>query len=331
MERVAVIGLGSIATRHRKNLRQLFPSAKLYAMSASGRSPDETVSDADHLMDSIDALVKEHIQFAIVASPASFHAEHSIPLIKAGIPVLIEKPVVAKLAELKELQEVAGGYSTPIAVGYCLRYLSSAAEMKKYLKSELLGDIYHAHVEIGQYLPDWRPTKDYRETVSAKAALGGGVLLELSHEFDYTNWLLGDLTLQHALLRSTEELALEVEDSADVLLTTDQQVVVHMHLDFLQRSAYRQCRFVGSRGALEWDLIGNQIRHNSEGSIKTIYSEPAWDKNKMYMAMVQDFTSSLAGQPSSYISLDEAAKTVELIEKIKTRYPILEFPTPLED
>ncbi|ENM3943434.1 Gfo/Idh/MocA family oxidoreductase [Vibrio cholerae] len=322
MERVAVIGLGNIATRHRRNLKQLFPHAQLYAMSASGRMPHETVSDADHLVDSIDALIAQQVQLVIVASPAPFHAAHAIPLIEAGIAVLIEKPVTAKLDELKALQEAAAQSQTPVAVGYCLRYLSSAIEMKKYLSSAMLGNLYHAHVEIGQYLPDWRPSKDYRESVSARAALGGGALLELSHEFDYTQWLLGELTLQHAILRQSEELGLEVEDSADMLLSTEQNAVVHLHLDFLQRKAYRQCRFVGSQGALEWDLISNEIRLVSAQGTQVLYSEPTWDKNQMYTAMVLDFVGHIHRQPSQCVSLDEAAKSLELIAQIKTRYPI---------
>lgn len=37
MERIAVIGLGNISIRHRKNLKYLYPLASIYAMSASGQ------------------------------------------------------------------------------------------------------------------------------------------------------------------------------------------------------------------------------------------------------------------------------------------------------
>lgn len=322
MKRVAVVGLGNIATRHRRNLKQLFPDAQVYAMSASGRIPQEVVSDADHVVDSIDVLIEQQLQLVIVASPAPLHALHAIPLIEAGIPVLIEKPVTATLNELKILEKAAVQHLTPVVVGYCIRYLSSAIEMKKYLTSGMLGNTYHAHIEVGQYLPDWRPSKDYRESVSARAALGGGALLELSHEFDYTQWLLGELTLEHAILSQSDELNLEVEDSADVLFRTEQQAVVHLHLDFLQRKAYRKCRFVGSQGALEWDLIGNEIRFVSAQGMQVLYSEPTWDKNQMYMAMVLDFVGHIHRQPSQCVSINEAAKSLELIEQIKTRYPI---------
>ncbi|WP_335920961.1 Gfo/Idh/MocA family oxidoreductase [Shewanella algae] len=322
MERVAVIGLGNIAIRHRRNLKLLFPNIQLFAMSASGRIPQEPVSDADHLIGSIDAVIANKVQLAIIASPAPFHVSHALPLIQAGIPVLIEKPVAVSIESTQKLQDAASRYRTPVAVGYCLRYLSSALKMKSLLASDKIGHLYHAHVEIGQYLPDWRPSKDYRESVSAKASLGGGALLELSHEFDYTQWLLGDLTLEHAILRQTKELDLEVEDNADLLLSTSKQAIVHMHLDFLQRKAHRQCRFVGSKGALEWDLIGNEIRFVTPQGIQVLYSEPEWDKNQMYTAMLADFVAQINQQPAQCVSLAEAAQSVELIEEIKQRFPI---------
>ncbi|ELV8627090.1 Gfo/Idh/MocA family oxidoreductase [Vibrio cidicii] len=317
MERVAVVGLGNIATRHRRNLKQLFPNALLYAMSASGRMPQEAVSDADRLVESIDALIAQQVQLVIVASPAPFHAKHAIPLIKAGIAVLIEKPVSATLDEAKALQEVATQYQTPVAIGYCLRYLPSAVEIKKYLSSGMLGNLYHAHVEIGQYLPDWRPSKDYRESVSARSELGGGALLELSHELDYSQWLLGDLTLEHAILRSSKELSLKVEDSADMIFTTSQQAVLYVHLDFLQRRAYRCCRFVGSKGVLMWDLMKNELLFHSSQGDEVLYSDPRYDRNNMYLDMMIDFIDQVKGFSSKNVSVSDATKIIELIEQVK--------------
>ncbi|MGM7313881.1 hypothetical protein ACOI3P_29990, partial [Acinetobacter baumannii] len=68
---------------------------------------------------------------------------------------------------LRDRIDAENEYQTPVAVGYCLRYLPSAQKVKQILQEGILGTLYNAFIEIGQYLPDWRPTKDYRETVSA--------------------------------------------------------------------------------------------------------------------------------------------------------------------
>ena len=317
MKNIAVIGLGNIATRHRRNLKMLFPEAKLIVMSASGRIPKEPVSDSDHIAESIDEIIQLQVQFAIIASPAPFHAQHAIPLIKAGIPVLIEKPVSVTQTDAQALIDAEVQYKTPVAVGYCLRYLPSAQKVRQMIQEGVIGNLYNAFVEIGQYLPDWRPTKDYRETVSAKTELGGGVLLELSHELDYAQWILGSLAPQYVILRSSAELGLEVEDNADLLMTTSKGAVVNIHLDFLQRKAYRKCRFIGSEGCIEWDLIQNEVVLITAKERKEIYSAPEWDKNQMYLEMITDFIRKINGQPNQSISLQEAERTVGLIVEMK--------------
>ncbi|MBP2605812.1 Gfo/Idh/MocA family protein [Acinetobacter calcoaceticus] len=317
MKNIAVIGLGNIATRHRRNLKLLFPEAKLIAMSASGRVPKEPVGDSDHIAESINEIVQSEVQFAIIASPAPFHAQHAIPLIQAGIPVLIEKPVSVTQADAQALIDAEAKYQTPVAVGYCLRYLPSAQKVRQMLQEGVIGTLYNAFIEIGQYLPDWRPTKDYRETVSAKAELGGGVLLELSHELDYAQWILGSLIPRHVILRASEELGLEVEDNADLLMTTMKGAVVNIHLDFLQRKAHRKCRFIGSEGCIEWDLIQNEVVLITARDKQVIYSVPEWDKNKMYLEMVTDFIRKINGQPNQSITLQEAERTVGLIVEMK--------------
>ncbi|OLQ86152.1 oxidoreductase [Vibrio panuliri] len=319
INRVAVIGLGNIATRHRRNLKSLFPHAKLLAMSASGRTPGESISDCDEIVNSIDALIEQKVQLAIVASPAPFHARHANVLLAAKIPVLIEKPLATSSDDCFEISEAARQSGTAVAVGYCLRYLSSAQRIKALFEQGIIGDLYHAHIEIGQYLPDWRPGRDYRQCVSARSELGGGALLELSHELDYAQWLLGPLDLQYAILRSSSELGLDVEDSADLMTTTGSGAVVTVHLDFLQRQAYRCCRFVGSQGVVEWDLIGNSIHFIDLHGRRELYSEPKWDKNLMYLEMVRDFVRAIKQQDNQVITLSEASLSVSLIEQIKQR------------
>lgn len=317
IRKVAVIGLGNIATRHRRNLKYLIPNVELVVMSASGRVPTEEISDSDTIVTNIDDLIEAKVELVIVASPAPFHAQHSIPLIKAGIPTLIEKPVTTTREDADAIQKVIDEYGTPVAIGYCLRYLPSAQKLKVLLDNKVIGTLYNANIEIGQYLPDWRPSKNYRDCVSANEKLGGGALLELSHEFDYTQWLLGPLELQHAILRSSDELGLQVEDIADILTLTASGAVVNIHLDFLQRKAHRQCSFVGSEGRIDWDLIQNKLTLTTAVEIQELYNELEWDKNQMYLAMLTDFMQMINHKPNHCIKVSDAALTVDFIEKIK--------------
>ncbi|RDL44018.1 gfo/Idh/MocA family oxidoreductase [Marinomonas piezotolerans] len=320
MQTVAVIGLGNIAKRHRSNLKHLFPDCKLLAMSASGRVPDELVSNCDEIVTSIEEIILANTELVVIASPASLHVQHAIPLLNARIPTLIEKPISMSSSESQRIIDVSLTHSAPVAVGYCLRYLPSANYVKNALDKCLIGKIYNAYIETGQYLPDWRPNIDYRDSVSAQENLGGGALLELSHELDYAQWLLGSLNLEHAILRRSEELSLDVEDCVDIIFKNDAETVINIHMDMLQRKAYRKCRFVGSAGVLEWDLIGNSLKLIDSESETMLYENPSWDKNQMYLYMLEDFINKIEGKCYSCVDINEAHQIIILIENIKSSY-----------
>ncbi len=317
MERIAVIGLGSIATRHRRNLKHILPNSILYAMSSRGIIPEDKVNYCDFTFTNITQLLEVKPEMVVVASPSPYHAEHAIPFIEAGIPTFIEKPVVATVDDLHKLQLSVKKSGTPVAVGYCLRYLPSSVKMKTLITSNLIGDIYNAFVQVGQYLPDWRPNQYYRDSVSAKKQLGGGALLELSHELDYAQWLLGELSVEYAALRSSKELDLNVEDIVDLMLTNKSGIICNIHLDFLQRPAQRTCSFLGIKGRLDWDLIQNKIIFTNNNFTQVLYNEPLWDKNLMYINMLNDFVSMINGKKNQCVDLDSAAVTIQLINQIK--------------
>ena len=316
--KAVVVGLGSIALRHRRNLKLLFPEVLIIAVPASGRVSNQNVEFADQIILTLEEAIKEKVDLAIIASPAPFHLIHTKLLLLAGIPSLIEKPVTSNLQDAQELIRIHNETGTPTAVGYCLRYMPSSIKMKELLEQTIIGNIYNAFVSVGQYLPDWRPSKDYKNSVSAKKSLGGGALLELSHEIDYIQWLLGSMEVQYAQLRSSSELNLEVEELADVVLVSDVGTVCNIHLDFLQKKASRTCSFIGEKGRLDWNLPSNTIKlHTREGGV-CLFSEPDWDSNQMYLSLLTDFLDLVAGRKNSSIDLEQATKTIELIESVKS-------------
>lgn len=316
IKKVAIVGLGNISNRHRKNIKQLYPKAIVYAVSASGRLPEETVQDADIVCANISHLPVAEMCMAIVASPATSHASHAIEFIAAGVPTLIEKPLAASIEDSEKILESQKKSKTPVAVGYCLRYLGSTLAVKRLLSEGMIGQVYNVFSEIGQYLPDWRPGQDYKTTVSASKELGGGALLELSHELDYLSWLFGELEPVGAVLRTSNELGLDVEDSADILAKSG-NTVLSIHLDFLQKKAHRKCRIVGSNGVLEWDLIKDKILFIAKEESRMLFDGCRVDRNKMYLDMLAEFQRLMAGKSNSCVTVDESLQIVSLIEQVR--------------
>lgn len=319
MNAVAVIGLGNIATRHRQNIKKRNPQTQVWALSASRKKQTTAIENADRFIENIDSLLELRPDFVIVASPATFHAKHAIPLIKAGIPVLIEKPVSASLEEAQAILRCQQESNTPVAVGYCLRYLPLLRQLKILLDDNVIGDLFNINIAVGQYLPDWRPNKPYTQSVSAQKMLGGGALLELSHELDYAQWLFGELALKFVSLHKSKKLNLDVEDIVDITFLNKNSSICNIHLDFIQSPAQRYCNILGSNGRLDCNLITNKITYHYNDKMKVIYNDPDFDKNNIYLDMVTDFVKYIKGEHEhDLVLLPDAINTLTLIDGIKT-------------
>lgn len=312
-----VVGSGSIACRHINNLRQLLPHADIACVSASGRVLSANDTQATINLGSFEKALAWKPDMAVIASPAPLHLRHALQLLETGIHVLIEKPLSDSLERHGEMAERLLNYRDRIEIAYNLRFLSSFKQMKALLAAHKTGRIYSIHIDIGQYLPDWRPQSDYRRNVSANRSLGGGVLLELSHEFDYLINLFGQFDRVFGITRRSSDLAIDVEDSADILLTRSDDVVAQLHMDFLQRKATRHCKVIGQEGTLHWDLIANSIKLETATSNETLFCESETDRNSMYLELMQGFIQFALGNTAPRISYKEGLEVLTLVDAIR--------------
>jgi predicted dehydrogenase len=315
-QKVLVIGSGSIAKRHLANFRQLLPDAEVACVSASGRSLAVGETTATTQLQSMATAIAWSPDLAVVASPAPLHIEHACRLLEAGIPVLIEKPLSDRLDRVRDVAPLFARYRDRIEVAYNLRFLSSARKMKTLLDECCVGHILGLRVEVGQYLPDWRPHADYRRQVSANRSLGGGVLLELSHELDYLTWLFGRFDQVFCITSNSGQLEIDVEDRADILLSRD-GLTAHVHLDFLQRKASRECKVIGSTGTMHWDLIANSITLDGPEGKKTLFSDSAFDRNDMYLELLRGFIEVAAGRAAPRITMEDGLAVVDMVEAMR--------------
>lgn len=318
MSYIAVVGLGSIGHRHLRNCRKLFPQHRLIAVSSSGRIPTETI-EADVVLVDLDHLQEYELDLVIIASPASFHHLHLAELSsELSCPILIEKPIADSAEHVREIERFSRQYPGKIVVGYCLRFLPAAQKVKNIIACKQYGTVKRVNVKAHSYLPDWRPNKDYRHSVSAQKLLGGGALLELSHELDYLAWFFGSLSFKSAEVQHNSHLDIDVEDSAFVTLSGAQNEIIELSLSFAKQENLRFCIIECERADIYWDLLNNTITISANHTNEVIYGDNSYDRNNMYLDMVTClYQQNETSENEKLASVASAVSTVTLIEKIK--------------
>ena len=288
-----IVGLGSIGKRHLSNLRKLAPQTDITVWRQHTRQGDDhsLYPDANRVVYSFEDAMANKPRIAIIANPAAFHIETGLQLAQEGASLLIEKPFSNRLDDVEKLIQLSASRGQTLMIGYNLRFHSSLLCLKKTLNDGRIGKVLSIIAEVGQYLPDWRPGTDYAENVSAQARLGGGVVLELSHELDYVRWLAGEVQAVGAQTGKLSDLIMDVENSADIHLHFAGGAFGSIHLDMLQRFSTRTCKLIGSDGTLIWDGISNSVRlYSADDCVwQDVFPAQTLDRNEMFLRETQHF------------------------------------------
>ncbi len=317
-ERVLIVGFGSIGQRHLRVVREALPAADIRVLRRSiTTAPIEGVRAVYTQMQ--DAL-EFAPQMAVIASPASEHLRAATALVEQGCHVLIEKPLC--LPDDEDANLINACKHKPgvvVQVGYNLRQLSSLGRFRQLIRENALGKVLSVRCEVGQYLPGWRPGRDYRSSASAQRALGGGVLMELSHELDYLQWIFGRCEWVSAYLGRHSALEIDVEDTAQLWLghaSTDGNsgAVTALCMDFYRHDTTRRCTAICERGSLAWDALSGQIELRNAGSDAgelVLQANPHRDET--YVLQWQNFMQAVVGSGETAVGLSDARAVMALI------------------
>ena len=317
-----IVGLGSIGIRHSEILREISSDTKIVALRHKDSQVDASIN-TDCVVTNIEDALNYKPDFAIISNPSSFHIETAIPLAKEGIHLLIEKPISSSLKDVEKLIAITKKNNCKLMVGYNLRFLDSLKFFREEIVHRSVGKILSVRAEVGQHLESWRPNSKYTEGVSSQKKLGGGVLLELSHEFDYLSWIFGSMNWVFGYLTKQSDLDIDVEDIAHCILgfkdrDTNNEIVANVSLDFFRQDPVRQCTVVGESGTLRWNGINNSVELYSKDHQKwqLIFKEQI-DQNFSYKQELKHFLECIVNDCSPLISGECAMNTLIAIDGVR--------------
>ena len=312
-KKILICSLGSIGRYYLRLIKTNWPNIEV-AVHRSGFGPDcKELQDADVVFYSKDEAVKWKPCACIISSPASLHLEQALYFASYDIPLLIEKPLGTGLENQNKWNDlIRFNKRLPIFVGYILRSHPCAKYLKQQLNDNNIGEIVDADFYCGSWLPNWRSEQDYRNSVSSKKELGGGVLLEVSHEIDLAIWLLGNIKVISSCIKESNLLNIDVEDRALILGSNDKDSLITIRLNFCSRPDRRLTTIRGTNGDLVWDILNGKLKSNFCDKENEIY-EYSPKKDAIFKNQLEDFFQAIKGSKCSLCSLEEGLSALKLI------------------
>jgi NAD(P)-dependent dehydrogenase (short-subunit alcohol dehydrogenase family)/predicted dehydrogenase len=293
--RVLVCGLGSAGRRHARNLRRLGIRDILCFRSAQLRPPTE--DEACVVVATLEQGLQARPDLVVVSTPTSLHIDIAAAAVGAGVPVLVEKPLGAGLVGVDQLFERVRALHVPAFIGYTLRFHPTIVKAKQLLDDGVIGRPLSARFFVGEYLPDFHPDEDYRKGYSARADLGGGVMLTLIHDIDLATWFFGAPREVFCVGEHRSRLEIDVEDVAAMICTSPAGPLVEIHMDYLERPARRGFVVIGEDGTMEWEgETGRLIVRRRDQEAPQTHSPPAgFERNDMFLDEIRHVLAVLGG------------------------------------
>ena len=320
-----IAGLGSIGRRHFRNLIALGEKDIVLLRSHRATLPADELAGYPVDTDIHSALTKHKPDAVIVANPTSLHMDIAIPAAEEGCAILLEKPISNSLDRLDELQKAAEKSGSKILVGFQFRYHPTLNKARELIQQNALGQILTVHAHWGEYVPQWHPWEDYRQSYAARADLGGGVIRTLTHPLDYLRYLIGEVESLWSFNGHVSSLEMDVEDVAEIGLKFASGAMGGVHLNYVQRPPVHRLEIVGTDGTVRWDNADGILHFykmttafgtfsdNPPAPIVETFAPPeGFERNQLFLAQTRHFVESARGESEPRCTLADGAQALRL-------------------
>ena len=320
-----IAGLGSIGRRHFRNLIALGEKDIVLFRTRKAKLPDDELAGYPVETNIHEALEKHKPDAVIVANPTALHLDVAIPAADMGCAVLLEKPVSDSLARLGALQQTAQKSGNRILVGFQFRHHPTLNKARELILSNPIGKVLTVHAHWGEYLPQWHPWEDYRQSYAARADLGGGVIRTLTHPLDYLRYLIGEVDALWSFNGHISPLELDVEDIAEIGLKFANGAIGGVHLNYVQRPPRHTLEIVGTQGTLRWDNADGILQlqkfpapfasFSDIPPVPVIDSFPppeGFERNQLFVRQMRHFIEIARGEAEPVCTLEDGIRALEL-------------------
>lgn len=310
--KIAMVGLGSIGKRHIINIDKVLRSREIeYSIDLIRRKSSSSLDESLNEIISNVYIEHEYIpndyDVIFITNPTHLHYDTIKEFCNKTKNMFIEKPVFDKTSmKISDLSlDTRGIYY----VACPLRY----TEVIQYVKNNVdLESVYSARVICSSYLPDWRLGLDYRETYSAHLDQGGGVSIDLIHEWDYMMYLFGKP--KQVLNYRGKFSRLEIDsDDLSVYIAEYENMLAEVHLDYFGRKPIRELQLFSADETIVADIVTSEIRFLNENKVIR-FNE---NRNAYQLKEVANFFDILEGKTNNENDIYTALATLKIAKEGK--------------
>jgi len=191
-----------------------------------------------------DMLESEALDAVSIAVPTSMHEMVSSDFIRAGIHVLLEKPIAPGLEEARRICDCAEEHRVVLQVGHIEHFNPAVLKLMDLLRNQMLGELLTVVVR--------------RVGITPPQIKDANVIVDLAiHDIELCNFIINKLP-QRIYCRAGAGILPDREDYADIFLEYN-GVNVLIQSNWITPVKIRQMHLTGTKGYAELDFIEQKL------------------------------------------------------------------------
>ena len=338
---MALVGAGVIGKRHLTAINAIENVELVGIVDVQAEAKAIAEQYAVPLYESVDELAKkEQPHGIVVATPTEHHFQPTIDAINAGAHVLVEKPLMATLAECE--QTIARSKSTGkhVLVGHHRRYYDLVNKARDLVQQGGIGQLitvsgqWNLRKHSDYYNPDWR-----------KKWQAGPVLTNLIHDMDLLRYIAGDVVSIAAEV-SNAVMGFEKEDAAALVMRFANGALGSFILSdqghspwhwegatgenlIVPRAFQNAFQFIGTEGSLEFPnlKLWKSVVGDNDWTDELAAENLGGELEDAYINQISHFADVINGHVPPRISAQDASDTLKatlaVLEAAKTGTRVL--------
>ena len=313
--KVAILGLGSIGRRHLQNFKTVGVDA-LTAYDASAAQRDSAAAQFPfaRVVASPEAAV-DGVDGVAICTPPDSHLALGRLAADRRAHVMIEKPLTQSADGVEAWLHDCDAKGLRVLTAYNWRYWPPMLLAERLLKEGRIGALRAARTEYAYHLPHHRyPGRDYRQFYMAKAAQGGGCLLDESHAIDYMRWLCGDIVEVSAVVDRVSSLEIETDDIADLTVRFESGAIGNIHMNLFAWNMHSHFELLGEEGVIQWRRMENEVRLFDPKANRWEVYPSAGQLNDMYVEEARHFVACVRGEAAPRCDGWDGLRTMRVID-----------------
>ena len=263
--KILIIGNGSIANRHYKNIIELNYSV-------------EKIPYREFIKKNLDLI--QNYSSVIICTASDIRINIIKTCYLYNVPFFCEKPLSTSLNELKIISQFDKKFLSKCFVGFMMRYHPVVKELKKIKLENVHAFTFRIGYNVNEWRKNWSFSRSYSSNIKS-----GGVLFDLCHEIDLSELIFGNLSLIGCY--SLDHKDFKNIDFYSKIILGKKNIIGEINMDYINSSNVRTLEIMTND--LNYYIDFNECYFSKVNGKKNQRKDYKFNRNQMFIDIMKDF------------------------------------------